>query len=324
MTRRNRFHLFNLGAVVILCALLEACTFNFNLGSSSMPFKETVVSGEGENKVLLIPIEGMISNRDKKSLLGGSSPGFVESVRETLAKAEQDPSIKAVWLRVNSPGGTVTASDVVYHELLKFKEKKRLKIYVSIMDLAASGAYYIAMAGDQIIAHPTSLVGSVGVIAVKVDMTGLLEKIGVDFEVVKSGDKKDFWSPWRPFTELERKLFQEAIDSFHERFVNIIAENRDGLEVADVQKFADGRILTAEQAMENKLVDGIAYLDEVQKMIETDLGGEIKVVSYYRPGRRKSNIYSNIPQQPALNILNLQENLFPADEGPYFMYVWLP
>ncbi len=309
---------------MILCIFFGGCTFNFNLSSGAAPFKETVVSGEGENKVLLIPIEGTISSLDKKSFLGGTAPSFVETVRETLAKAERDSSIKAVWLRVNSPGGTVTASDLVYHELLRFKEKSRLKIYVSIMDLAASGAYYIAMAGDQILAHPTSLVGSVGVIALKVNMEGLLEKIGVDFEVVKSGDKKDFLSPWRPFTETEKKLFQETIDSFHERFVNIIAENRDGLEVADVREFADGRILTAEQAKEKNLIDGIAYLDEVQKMIETDLGGEIKVVSYYRPGRRKSNLYSNVPEKPALNIFNIQANFFPGDEGPQFMYLWLP
>ncbi|MFQ5716301.1 MAG: signal peptide peptidase SppA, partial [Nitrospinales bacterium] len=180
--------------------------------------------------------------------------GMVERIREILKKAEKDDEIKALLLRINSPGGTVTSSDIIYHDLKTFKKKKNVKIYAAFMDLAASGGYYIAMAADRIIAHPTSITGSIGVLALKVDLTKLMKKVGVDMEVVKSGDKKDFMSPFRPFTETERKLFQKSIDEFHQRFVETIAKNRRGLDLPDVEALADGRIYNARQALENKLV----------------------------------------------------------------------
>lgn len=310
---------------MFLLGVSSGCTFfNIELGPRFAPLREATVSGKGQAKVLLVDISGVISDSKKKSFVGSPvEGGMVETVREIISRAEKDEDIKALWLRINSPGGTVTASDMIYHELKTFKGKKKIKIYVTIMDMAASGGYYIAMAGDKIIAHPTSITGSIGVIAMKVNLQGLLEKVGVDFEVVKSGDKKDFLSPLRPFTDEERKLFQETIDSYHRRFVGIIAENRQGLGFDAVKTLADGRVFTADQALDAKLIDRIGYFDDVEEFIKSDLGlSEIKVVTYHRPGDYKANVYSSFPQTPVINLINIDMDF--QSSAPYFMYLWMP
>jgi protease-4 len=119
---------------------------SFNLGPSIQPLKEKKLAGKGSDKVLLLDIQGMISNQDTRAITGFPiKKGMVETVREILNKAEEDENIKALLLRINSPGGTVTSSDIIYHEIMSYKKKKKVKVYVSIIDLAASGGYYIAM-----------------------------------------------------------------------------------------------------------------------------------------------------------------------------------
>ncbi|HIF01835.1 MAG TPA: signal peptide peptidase SppA, partial [Nitrospinaceae bacterium] len=187
-------------------------------------FEEIVVEeGIAVEKILLIDIDGPISNRPKKTLVGfRSDTGMVDRIREILKKAENDKNIKGILLRVNSPGGTVTSSDIIYHEIKSFKERFKVKVYVSVIDVAASGGYYVALAGDSIMVHPTSLVGSIGVLALKLNLEGLMDKVGVEWEVVKSSKKKDFMSPFRPLTKEERGLFQETIDRYYDRFVDVV------------------------------------------------------------------------------------------------------
>ena len=203
-----------------------------NLGPQIESLEEVVVEeGSGDEKILLIDIDGPISNRPKKTLVGfQSETGMVDRIREILKKAENDKKIKGILLRINSPGGTVTSSDIIYHEIKSFKERYNVKVYVSVVDVAESGGYYIAMAGDSIMAHPTSLVGSIGVLALKINLEGLMGKVGVEWEVVKSSEKKDFMSPFRPLTKEERTLFQETIDSYYNRFVDVVVLNRSRLD----------------------------------------------------------------------------------------------
>lgn len=311
--------------IIVMLLMTAAGCASFNLGPSIKPFKEKVIMGKGSNKVLLMDIQGLISNKSERSLTGFPiQMGMVERVREILMKAEEDDNIKALLLRINSPGGTVTSSDIIYHEIKKFKEKKKIKVYVSIVDLAASGGYYIAMAGDTIMGHPTSLAGSIGVIAMKINVDGLMKKIGVDWEVVKSGDKKDFLSPLRPLTEEEMKLFQFTIDSFHNRFVEVIAENRTDLELAQVKTLADGRVYNAKQALDAKLIDKIGYLDDTLDLIKKELGvSKVKVITYHRPGEYKSNVYSSLPATPTINLINIDLGLNLDKTSPHFMYLWM-
>jgi len=313
-------------AIFIAFMIAAGGCASFNLGPSLKPLKEKTLMGEGSDKVLLLDIQGLISNQDKRAITGFPiKKGMVETVREILMKAEEDDDIKALLLRINSPGGTVTSSDIIYHEIISFKEKMKIKVYVSIVDMAASGGYYIAMSGDTIMAHPTSLTGSIGVIAVKVNVSGLMEKIGVDWEVIKSGDKKDFLSPLRSLTAEERRLFQYTIDSFHNRFVGTIVKNRSGLDLETVQNLADGRIYNSEQALEAKLIDGIGYLDDTLELIEKELGiSDPKVIVYHRPDEYKTNLYSSLPYSPNINLLNIDLGLNLDKTSPHFMYLWMP
>lgn len=313
-----------LGISVLLMMVFSGC-LSINLTPKMGPLKEKTVSGTGGDKVLLVEIKGVISNKKTVSSLGVETQlGMVDRVREILKKAEQDDDVKALMLRIDSPGGTVTASDIIYHEIKLFKQRKNIKVYAVVMDLAASGGYYIAQAADRIFVHPTSLTGSIGVIALKMNIKGLMDKIGVDFEVVKSGDHKDFLSPFRPMTEGERKVFQETIDSMHQRFVSTIEENRKQLSRDEINELADGRIYTSEQALKAKLVDQIAYLDEVEDFIQKDLGLDaLRVVMYYRSGQYKSNIYSStLPPSINFNWINL--NFVPDTPELNFMYLWMP
>ena len=313
--------------LLVFLGVHSGCAFfSLSLGSRISPLEETVVSGEGDDKVLVIAIKGLISNKKSKTIFGNvMEVGMVERIRETLKKADADHHIKAILLKINSPGGTVTSSDIIYHQLKSFKNKKGIRVYAIFMDLAASGGYYVAQAADKIFAHPTSVTGSIGVISLKMNLKNLLDKVGVEFEVVKSGEKKDFLSPFRPFTVEERELFQETIDSMHQRFVDTVLENRPGISRASMKSLADGRIFTSQQALDFKLIDHIAYLDEAEELIKQDMAVQkLKFVVYSRPGQYKNNLYSALPYSPTINLLNVDLNFLPLNLESKFLYLWIP
>ena len=288
-------------------------------------FEEIVIEeGSSVEKILLIDIDGPISNRPKKTLVGfRSDTGMVDRVREILKKAEKDKNIKGILLRVNSPGGTVTSSDIIYHEIKSFKERFKVKVYVSVIDVAASGGYYVALAGDSIMVHPTSLVGSIGVLALKLNLEGLMDKVGVEWEVVKSSKKKDFMSPFRPLTKEERGLFQETIDRYYDRFVDLVVLNRDGLDVKEVRALADGRVYNARQALNNHLVDSIGYLKDLVELAKKELDQpDLKVVTYSRPREYKSNYYSSMGSTPKINLINLDLGFDWNQISPQFLFLW--
>ena len=288
-------------------------------------FEEIVVEeGSAVEKILLIDIDGPISNRPKKTLVGfRSDTGMVDRIREILKKAEKDKNIKGILLRVNSPGGTVTSSDIIYHEIKSFKERFKVKVYVSVIDVAASGGYYVALAGDSIMVHPTSLVGSIGVLALKLNLESLMDKVGVEWEVVKSSKKKDFMSPFRPLTKEERVLFQETIDRYYDRFVDVVVLNRDGLDVKEVRALADGRVYNARQALNNHLVDSIGYLKDLVELAKKELDQpDLKVVTYSRPREYKSNYYSSMGSTPKINLINLDLGFDWNQISPQFLFLW--
>lgn len=312
-------------SAVLLAFAISGCTVNFNLIPKPSPLEEKVLSGEGRSKVLLMDVSGLISNQKDSSLLSPrEKQGMVESIREVLNKAERDEDVRAILLRINSPGGTVTSSDIIYHEIKTFKEKNNVRVYAQIMDLAASGGYYVAQAADTIVAHPTSITGSIGVITLKLNLSGLMDKLGVDMEVVKSGEKKDFLSPFRPLSDEERKLFQAAIDDMHERFVTVIAENRPQLNRKHLRMLADGRVFTANQALSARLIDRIGYLDDTQDLIKKELRvQDFRLVTYHRNGEYKENVYSLL-QPPKINVFNFDMDFLPKTPEPHFLYLWIP
>src|SRR5207249_1595332 len=164
-------------ALVGTAALLSGC-ITINLLPGAGPLEEKQLSGSGTYKVLMVELSGLISSRESEGLV--EQPNPVAHLKEELTRAANDSKVKALVVRINSPGGTVTASDVLYHELRAFKEKRKIPVIASIMDVGASGGYYVAVAADKIMAHPSSVTGSLGVIMLTVNARGLLEKIGLE------------------------------------------------------------------------------------------------------------------------------------------------
>jgi protease-4 len=244
-------------------------------------------------------------------------------VREELRKAEDDDRVKALIVRINSPGGTITASDILYRELHGFKTRKKIPVVAAIMDVGASGGYYAALAADTIVAHPTTVTGSIGVIMLTVNAQGLLEKIGVAPLAIKSGPRKDAGSPFRGLTEEERAIFQSVIDEMHSRFVRLIAESRK-IPEERVRAFADGRIYTAEQALGLGLVDRVGYLEDVVEAARKAAGlSEARIVMYHRPKEYRANFYSAAPS-PGGSDLALAHLAAVLGSGPRFLYLWWP
>ena len=315
-------------SAVTVTIILSGCAFvNVPLVSQLQPLEEKIVEGEGDAKILLLDVTGTIS--EEKRWVSGifEKISMVDEFREALKKAESDKKIAALIIRINSPGGTVTASDILHHEILRYKKKTGKRVVACLMDVAASGGYYVAMAADEVIAHPTTITGSIGVIAVKFNVQELFGKIGVGQETIKSGDKKDIFSPFRPSTPEEKKILQDIIDQLQGRFVEIVSAGRKDLDRPAILKLADGRIYTAQQALENKLVDRVGYLDDVIDGVKSSLQmSKASVVVYYRPGSYKSTIYSGLSEggSPVFNLISIDgENILSA-QGVRFLYLWAP
>ncbi|MFQ5579021.1 MAG: signal peptide peptidase SppA [Nitrospiria bacterium] len=312
----------------LLFFLMMSGCFNkisMSLFPTPAPLQEKVIEGKGENKVLLIDISGFISAQAGKGLV--EKPSMVARIKETLRRAANDKAVKALVLRINSPGGTITGSDIIYHELLRYKEKSGNKVIASIGSVGASGAYYIAMAADQVVANPTAITGSIGVILVHVNVAGLMEKIGVGAEPIKSGENKDLGSPVKPLSPGGRRILQGVIDSMQERFLKVISTGRPGLSLNEIRTLADGRIYTADDARKFGLIDRIAYLDEALELAKSEAGiDEAKVILYRRPEEYKDNIYSNhlLGLKPSLSIFGIQAAHPLKGESPEFLYLWMP
>jgi protease-4 len=317
-----------LTAVVASALLLQGCSslLNIELVPRIRPLHEETVEGKGRAKILLMDVSGVLSDESASIALTTPPPKvpIVARVREELKKAEDDDEIKALIVRINSPGGTITASDLIYREIVAFKARKKVPVVAVMMDVAASGGYYAALAADTIIAMPTTVTGSIGVIMLTLNAQGLMEKIGVAPLAIKSADKKDAGSPFRQLTPEERAIFQSVIDQMYGRFVGLIVENRKILEER-VRAFADGRIYTADQAKALGLVDSIGYMDDVVASARKAAGLEdARIIMYHRPREYRSNFYSASPATPGLEASLGSLAGLVSGMGPRFMYLWWP
>jgi len=304
-----------------------AC-FSISLIEKTKALDETVISGKGRDKILLMDISGVLSNKGKQSFLPFQKElSIVSRIREELKKAAKDKRIKGLVMRINSPGGMVTASDIIYREIVEFKKERKIPVVACIMDLAASGGYYVALSADTIIAHPTSVTGSIGVIALKFNAKGLMEKIGIEDETIKAGDKKDLWSPFRPNTEEEREILQNLLNSFHKRFIKVVAKGRKELSMEQIKMLADGRVFSAKQAVDQKLIDKIGYLDDAIELVKRKAGiDKAKVIVYHRSYSYKNNIYSRMMDYDFknINLVHIDLCRLLDDMKLKFMYLWLP
>ncbi len=317
-----------LGLALVLLFVLGGC-IHVDVFSGKGPLQETKISGEGTEKVLLIDISGALTTSTPSGLFPG--PSLPARLKEELTKAEKDEHIKAIVLRINTPGGTVTSSDILYHELQEFKQKRGVPIIASIMDLGTSGGYYVAMASDYIFAHPSTITGSIGVIMLTINAQGLLEKVGIHPAAIVSGPKKSMGSPFRAMKDEERAIFQDVIDRLYARFLTVVEKGRPKLHKTRIRQLADGRIYTADIAQAEGLIDEIGYLDDaIEWAIKSAQLTDAQVVTYTRKSRdAHQNIYSHFepPVMGQLGFPQINANTFiGALHGgtPQMLYMWIP
>jgi protease-4 len=299
--------------------------------------EEQLTSGQGWSpaKVVIIPIDGMIANVRTGGLLQATENSMSLFTQE-LDKAADDSSVKAVVLRINSPGGTVSASDAMYDLVKRFKAKTGKIVVASAQEMDASGAYYVSCAADRIVAQPTSLVGSIGVVFETMEFSGALDKLGINSDAIKSGSLKDMGSPFRAAKPEERAVMQGMVEEYFTRFIGIVNGNRrlKELPVADVSQYElsnyagtySGRVFSGERARELGLVDDLGLLEDAietaKKMARVP---EAAVVMYNRPYGYGGSIYaSNQMPAPRADAMRLElpgaSQILPGG----FYYIWMP
>lgn len=319
---------------VSIAAALSGCASPGGYKITPIPadktLEETVVFREPgvivTDKIALVDVDGLIANAPKKGLLTeGDNP--VSLLAEKLNHAAQDDQVKAVVLRINSPGGGVTASRLMYEEILNFRKQTGRPVVAMMLDLATSGGYYIACACDEIVAHPTTVTGSIGVIMMTLNVSGALEKLYIKPHIFKSGPQKDSGSPFREMTDEDRKIFQGLIDDFYEDFLRAVGANRRKLTAEQIRALADGRVYSATQALENGLVDRVGSVRQALAVAK-ERGGiqRAKVVLYHRPLGWAPTAYASGPvgQPSTVNLINVNLPDWLLPNTPQFMYLWVP
>ncbi|HBS29186.1 MAG TPA: signal peptide peptidase SppA [Phycisphaerales bacterium] len=297
---------------------------------------ETVVladagAGGSGPKIALIDVTGLISHTPGGGLIAGRASA-VDSLVARLAKAEQDPLVRAVVLRVNSPGGTVAASETVYHEVRRFRQATSKPVVVSMAEVAASGGYYLSLAADRIVAQPTTITGSIGVILQTVNFSQGMARLGIEARAVTSGPNKDLANPLTPAREGHYGILQGQVDEFYASFRALVLERRPALSPADAQWATDGRVMTGARAHEAGLVDELGGVRDAFASARRLAGVErARLVKYHAQGAEPRSPYSTtgptVPPSAAggteINMiqLNLPEGLLPTAG---FYYVWTP
>lgn len=304
--------------------LFTACAPQVKLFSDATdPLLEQVLEGSGQGKVAYITLTGIVSDSPSQGLLR-TRPSMVQETVSRLKLAEEDAEVKAVVLGIDSPGGSATASDVIYNEIMQFKKRSNKKVVAVMLDVAASGGLYVALPAERILAHPTTLTGSVGAVFYQPKVHGLMDMLGVGVEVSKSGRNKDMGSPFRESTNEERELTLGIIKKLAGRFLMLTQQHRALTDEA-LMEVGTARVFTGPEAKQLGLVDEIGYLADgfaAAKQL-AGLKPDAKVVVYRREAYPNDNPYnvqaSAAPWSPSLLGADARW-LMPPRSG--FMYLW--
>lgn len=335
-------------SLLTIAAILTGCspvTVSLTLFADGSKLLETTVDADqnATDKVAVIDIRGLISEKEDAGLLslGGSS---VDELVARLRVAENDRYVRAVILRINSPGGTVTASDMMYREVRRFVDETKKPVIASLGEVAASGGYYLALSADRIIAEPTSITGSIGVIIPTVNVSEGLSKIGIKSRSIKSGKNKDLANPLEPVREEQYAVLQGMVDEFYARFKNLVVERRSraaalgttSLDQTQLDDLTDGRIVTGAKATEVGLIDQTGGIREAFALAKSLAGiDRAKMVKYYPEGgtRPRSAYAQSLAPQPGasregeINLIQIRA----GSMGPFgnvgfagAYYLWMP
>lgn len=248
---------------------IESSVNELFAGGNEAFLEEVIEEGNAQKKIAVLDVNGVIQDTgDAASLF--ASPGYNhKGFMDNLDYVKEDSTVKAIVIKVNSPGGGVVESAEIHDKIIEIQKETKKPVYISMGSMAASGGYYISAPADKIFASPETLTGSLGVIMQGYNYAGLAEKYGVEFVTIKSGPYKDIMSPTREMTDEERKILQSMINNSYDGFVKVISEGR-GLTESQVKKIADGRIYDGRQAKELNLIDGFGYDDDVIEQLKKD------------------------------------------------------
>jgi protease-4 len=224
------------------------------------------------SEIAVIRVEGIITEYNQRDSFLGYIENPVSSVKNRLDLVRSDPAIEGVLLVVDSPGGGVTASDVLFTHLVRFKEETGIPVVALMKEVAASGGYYVAVASDEIVAYPTAITGSIGVILYSFNFSGLMDEYGIEYVAVKSSEHKDSLSPFKPVDETEVEWMQGVVDRMLERFIDAIDQGRENLDRGEIERLADGRIYLAPDALDLGLIDRIGFFDDAVSVLAERAG----------------------------------------------------
>lgn len=279
-------------------------------GQKGIFTEEVVQEGPRTNKIVIITVNGIIDDRQSRD------------VYRQLKTVRKDGRIKGVIVRVSSPGGLVSASDQIYNEIMKYRREEGKPVIAFMQGIAASGGYYTSVACEKIIAEPTAITGSVGVIMNYFVLQELLEeKLGIEPVVIKSGRKKDWPSSFQaPDEEQLQYLRDRLISPVYERFVQIVADARAPLTLDETKRLANGSIYGAEEALDEKLIDAIGYLDEAIELVKSMAGIEKALVVEYR----KPFSLAGFLTSRSKGLLKIDRATLHEFTTPRLLYLWSP
>jgi protease-4 len=283
-------------------------------------YDEEYVSGNGPDKVAVVPVEGIIAPADDP--LGGTVPTSTpEGLADALRQAAQDTSVAAVVLEINSPGGGVTASDEMHQSILDFERNTGKPVVVSMGDVAASGGYYISTAADRIVAHETTITGSLGVIIPLNNYAEAADKYGIKQVVIKSGKYKDMGSAFRKMTPDERDIYQSIVNDLYSEFVDVVSKGRK-IPEERVREIADGRVYSGVQARDLGLVDSFGDLGEASATAGRLAGAkDTTVIRYVQEPTLLETVLARVaPQEPQAQQI-MEASGLDLEPKPYYLYL---
>jgi protease IV len=276
-------------------------------------------------RIALVDVDGVLLNQNYGSLYAvGDNP--LASFRDKLDAAARDSQVVAVLLRVNSPGGSVTACDVMAEELRRFKAETRMPVVACLMDVATSGAYLVAAEADRIVAHPTGLTGGLGVLFNHYNLQDAMAQLNVTADPVKSGARIDMGTVTAPMDDQTRALIQQMADAYRDHLQGIVRRRRPAMTDRDRQTVADGRVVLASQARDLHLVDGLGYLhDAIAEAEHQANAAGAEVVLLHRAGYPAHSLYAIAPNPaPLSEAIPLSYPGLDRSRLPTFLYLWQP
>lgn len=310
---------FVLFPLVLLISLIAS----ISSGVDEEYLEQVVISGSGDNKLALVNVDGIIVESETGGGLGVDSMTSERKIKKILHQLSKEPDVKGLILRVNSPGGSAVASEEIYQDLLEYKKKTGNKVTVYFSDLAASGGYYVSMAGDKIISSPSSITGSIGVIISYLTFGDLAREYGVGNVVYKSGPHKDIVSEFREPTEEEREIMQSIIDDSYDNFVLAVSKGRN-MQEANVRQIADGRVYSAKQAQAQNLVDALGTFEDAVAVSRTLANLKEATVVEYGSDTFIETLLGSMGKKFNVSLLPLPQSFLNSQPGPRVLYLYSP